>query len=380
MPDWSDSGFLCCALLLSLLGSVYAPPSSSSSSCPPGCECSEAAHTVKCVAKDLRGVPVGLPRYTRNLFISGNNIARLGADSFKGLHNVSNLSLSNNKISEVDSHAFSGLPGLRSLDLSSNRLSAVHPEAFAVAERSLLQLNLSRALRNRSAVSDVAAALRRSALTSLRGLDLSHNGLVYLPPRVFSRLGGLRRLLLANNSLVAVRNATLAGLGALRELDLRLNSLKNVPEEGLRELDSLPEAEILLGENPFTCVCGVEPFARWLNRSRGRVRHPEELVCAFPAALRNASLLSVAGAAGSLACRQAGAGARLALQTSYVFLGLVLGLLGLVFLFVLYLNRRGIKKRADDMRDACRELWDGYRLEIDSDPRLSSQVSSGADA
>ncbi|XP_019723396.1 trophoblast glycoprotein a [Hippocampus comes] len=381
MPDSSDSGFLCCALLLLLLGSVSAPPSSSSSSCPPGCECSEAAHTVKCVAKDLRGVPVGLPGYTRNLFITGNHIERIGPDSFKGLHNVTNLSLSNNNISEVDSHAFSGLPSLRSLDLSSNRLAAVHPEAFAVADQSLRQLNLSRALSNQSAMSDVAAALRRSALTSLRGLDLSHNGLIYLPPRIFSQLGGLRRLLLANNSLVAVRNATLAGLGALRELDLRLNSLKNVPEEGLRELDSLPEAEILLGENPFTCVCGLEPFARWLNRSRGRVRDPEGLVCAFPAALRNASLLSAVGAAGSLGCRQVGAGAHLALQTSYVFLGLVLGLVGLVFLFVLYLNRRGIKKRVYDMRDACREVWDGYRyrFEIDSDPRLS-QVSSGADA
>ena len=73
-----------------LLGSVYA-------SCPPRCECSEAAHTVKCVSRDLRSVPTGIPGYTRNLFITGNQISRIGPESFKGLENVTNLSLSNNR-------------------------------------------------------------------------------------------------------------------------------------------------------------------------------------------------------------------------------------------------------------------------------------------
>lgn len=73
-----------------LLGSVYA-------SCPPRCECSEAAHTVKCVSRDLRSIPTGIPGYTRNLFITGNQISRIGPESFKGLENVTNLSLSNNR-------------------------------------------------------------------------------------------------------------------------------------------------------------------------------------------------------------------------------------------------------------------------------------------
>ncbi|XP_061903492.1 trophoblast glycoprotein a [Entelurus aequoreus] len=368
-------------LLCALLTSVYAASaaSSSSSSCPPGCECSEAAHTVKCVAKDLRSVPVGIPVYTRNLFITGNQITRIGPQSFKGLDNVTNLSLSNNRISEMESHTFSGLQSLRSLDLSNNQLAVIHPEVFAVVNKSLRELNLSQALYNHSSVMDLATALRWSLLGTLRGLDLSHNSLIYLPPHIFSHLRGLRRLLLANNSLVAIHNATLAGLEELQELDLTLNSLKYVPEEGLRELDSLPEAELLLGENPFTCTCGIEPFVQWLNRSQGRIRDASELVCAFPVAMRNTSMLSV-GAFGTLGCRQRGAGADLALQTSYVFLGIVLGFVGLIFLFVLYLNRRGIKKRIYDMRDACREVWEGYhyRFEIDSDPRLS-RVSSSAD-
>uniref|UniRef100_A0A3Q2DFF9 LRRNT domain-containing protein n=1 Tax=Cyprinodon variegatus TaxID=28743 RepID=A0A3Q2DFF9_CYPVA len=77
-------------LLCALLGSLCA-------SCPLSCQCSEAAHTVKCVSKDLRRIPVGIPGYTRNLFITGNHISRIGPESFRGLDNVTNLSLSNNR-------------------------------------------------------------------------------------------------------------------------------------------------------------------------------------------------------------------------------------------------------------------------------------------
>ncbi|KAM9307069.1 trophoblast glycoprotein a [Pholidichthys leucotaenia] len=363
-------GVVFCALL----GSVYA-----SSPCPPRCECSEAAHTVKCVSKDLRSVPTGIPGYTRNLFITGNHISRIGPESFRGLENVTNLSLSNNRIIEVESNAFLGLRSLRSLDLSNNHLAVIHPEAFIILNQSLRELNLSRALYNHSSVTDLATALRWSSLESLWGLDLSHNNLFFLPSCIFSHLSSLRRLHLSNNSLVALHNSTLSGLAQLEVLDLTLNAFKNLPEEGLRELDSLPLASLRLGQNPLTCTCGIEPFALWLNRSRERIRDVEGLMCAFPANMRNVSILSVGTM--TLGCHKAAVGADLALQTSYVFLGIVLGFIGLTFLFVLYLNRKGIKKRVYDMRDACREVWEGYhyRFEIDSDPQLS-QVSTSVDA
>lgn len=282
------------------------------------------------------------------------------------------------RITELESHAFAGLRNLRSLDLSNNQLAVIHPEAFSMQSQSLRELNLSRALYNHSSVMDLATSLRWSTLGTLRGLDLSDNSLIYLPARIFSHLTNLQRLRLSNNSLVAIHNCTLSGLERLEELDLTLNALKTVPEEGLRELDSLPNAVLLLGQNPFTCKCGIEPFALWLNRSRGRVGDSGDLVCSFPVGMRNTSIL----AAGSLTlgCHHGSTGADLALQTSYVFLGIVLGFIGLIFLFVLYLNRKGIKKRIYDMRDACREVWEGYhyRFEIDSGPRLS-QISTSCD-
>ncbi|XP_072303861.1 trophoblast glycoprotein a [Eucyclogobius newberryi] len=360
-----------CLVFCALLSSACAP-------CPPRCECSEAAHTVKCVSKDLRSVPTGIPGYTRNLFITGNQIRRIGPESFIGLENVTTLSLSNNRISEVESQSFSGLRSLRALDLSNNQLAVIHAEAFTVQNQSLRELNLSRALYNHSSVMDLATSLRSISLGALQVLDLSHNSLILLPARIFSHLTNLRRLQLSNNSLVAIHNSTFQGLERLEELDLSLNALKTVEEEGTRELDNIPGTTLVLGDNPFMCKCGIEAFILWVNRSQARIRDVDELVCAFPVSMRNTSLLEAGKL--TLGCHQRDAGGDLALQTSYVLLGLVLGLIGLIFLFVLYLNRRGIKKRINDLRDACREVWEGYhyRFEIDSDPRLS-QVSTAAD-
>uniref|UniRef100_A0A8C7IGZ9 Transmembrane protein 222 n=1 Tax=Oncorhynchus kisutch TaxID=8019 RepID=A0A8C7IGZ9_ONCKI len=292
------------------------------------------------------------------------------------------------RITEVESQTFSGLRSLRSLDLSSNQLAVINPEAFTVPGHTLRELNLSRALYNHSSLINLAMSLRWSTLVELRTLDLSGNRLIYLPSHTFSYLGGLRRLILANNSLVALYNGTFSGLDSLEQLDLTLNALRTVQEEGLAELASLPPGvRLLLGENPWTCICGMEPFAAWLNSSQGHVGDAEGLVCAFPSDMRNTSLLRLAagqsGVGGdgvALGCHRVGEGADLALQTSYVFLGIVLGFVGLVFLLVLYLNRQGIKKRINDMREACTEVLEGYhyRYEHDADPRLS-QVSTTAD-
>uniref|UniRef100_A0A8C0HAQ4 Trophoblast glycoprotein n=1 Tax=Chelonoidis abingdonii TaxID=106734 RepID=A0A8C0HAQ4_CHEAB len=66
------------------------------------------------------------------------------------------------------------------------------------------------------------------------------------------------------------------------------------------------------------------------------------------------------------------------LQTSYVFLGIVLALIGAIFLLVLYLNRKGIKKWMYNIRDACRDHMEGYhyRYEVNADPRLTNLSSS----
>ncbi|EMP26503.1 Trophoblast glycoprotein [Chelonia mydas] len=64
---------------------------------------------------------------------------------------------------------------------------------------------------------------------------------------------------------------------------------------------------------------------------------------------------------------------------SYVFFGIVLALIGVIFLMVLYLNRRGIKRWLNNLREACRDQMEGYhyRYEQDTDPRRASASPSG---
>ncbi|XP_069743486.1 trophoblast glycoprotein [Narcine bancroftii] len=365
------------ALRLTLALLLLQPRGSASSAhCPGVCECSEPAKTVKCVNRDLSGIPSGIPASVKNLFITGNDISTLSADAFgQRLEQLVTLNLSGNKIETVEALAFASMPSLRQLDLSNNRISTLHPEAFGGGgAHSLRELNLSRALLNGSVVEQVSELLQNGTLANLVHLELSDNDLFYLPAHSFSRLTNLRRLDLRNNSIVAFRD-TFQDLN-LRMLDLRANALKTVGNGTLAELNSQPQLRVDFRENPFVCDCGVKEFLLWLQ-STDKVVEKDSLFCASPERMENKPILQARYS--ELECSYQG-DMESVLQTSYVFLGIVLALIGVIFMFVLYLNRKGIKKWLNNVRDACRDHMEGYhyRYEINSDPRLTS-LSSNSD-
>ncbi|XP_048115958.1 trophoblast glycoprotein-like [Alosa alosa] len=362
--------------------SVVVGALSFSTACPSGCQCLEASTTVQCVSMDLRAVPGGIPGYTNHLVITGNLIPRIGYESFQWLDNVTNLILSNNSITEIASHTFSSLTMLRSLDLNDNQLTLIHPEAFMVPGSPLEELNLSNSLFNHNSLIDLITALRWGGLRSLRRLDLSDNSLLLLPPGMFSPLPNLRQLRLDNNSLVAVYNGTFSGVELLEELDLTGNRFTAFSAEGLHELERLDRARLLLGYNPYLCACETEEFANWVNNSKVRVGDPEKLRCASPGQLRHVAVQVLSTKV--LHCNQRDGMMveevdGLSLQTSYVLLGLVCGFVGMVFCFVVFLNRRGIEKWVVEMRDGCQDMMEGYqyRYEIDSDPRIRQIGTNG---
>ncbi|XP_062395223.1 trophoblast glycoprotein-like [Sardina pilchardus] len=367
----------CVTIFSVILGAL-----SMSTACPSGCQCFEASVTVKCVSLDLQTVPGGIPGYTNHFVITGNLIPRIGYESFQGLDNVTNLILSNNGITEIASHTFSSLTMLRSLDLNGNQLALIHPEAFMVPGSPLEELNLSNSLFNHTALTDLITALRWGGLGSLRRLDLSANGLLLLPPGMFSPLPNLRQLRLDNNSLVAIYNGTFSGVELLEDLDLTGNRFTAFSAEGLREMERLDRARLRLGYNPYLCACGTEEFANWLNNSKVRVGDLEKLRCASPGQLRHVAVQVLS--AKVLHCNQRGQMMMeevdgLSLQTSYVLLGLVCGFVGMVFCFVVFLNRKDIEKWIVELRDGCQDMMEGYqyRYEIDSDPRIRQIGANG---
>uniref|UniRef100_A0A3B1J604 Trophoblast glycoprotein n=1 Tax=Astyanax mexicanus TaxID=7994 RepID=A0A3B1J604_ASTMX len=109
-----------------------------------------------------------------------------------------------------------------------------------------------------------------------------------------------------------------------------------------------------------------------LSRSLYNVSYTVNLTCDEPQKLRNTPLLHVDK--GKLQCNLSPSQKDVSLETSYIFLGMVLALIGVIFLLVLYLNRKGIKKWMYNIRDACRDHMEGYhyRYEINSDPRLAN--------
>ncbi|XP_073531722.1 trophoblast glycoprotein isoform X2 [Phyllobates terribilis] len=372
-----NGSLLLVLVLVHLVGSVWAQ--SEQTLCPQSCECSDIARTVKCVNKTLHEVPRNIPAYVKNLFITYNHISTLQEASFNEvLTNLSNLGLSNNQLEDVGRHTFRNLPGLRHLDLSNNKLAYVSDLAFQVGgdlSSPLLELSLSSSLYNESMVFFVAGALQNGSLRNLQKLNLSGNNLMYLPTDMFSSLPSLKHLDLSNNTLVSLRSGIFTHLESLETLDLRQNFLKNLKNATLLDFSSQPGLSVFLDDNSWVCDCEIEPFLSWLKDTT-IVKDSSGLLCSDPEKMNNISLLSVK--VSDLECPPFIIDN--SLQTSYVFLGIVLALIGVIFLLVLYLNRKGIKKWIYNIRDACRDHMEGYhyRYEINADPRLTN-LSTNSD-
>lgn len=335
--------------------------------CPEECMCS--AQTVKCQNKDLDGIPRFIPNNTKILFVTGNNISRLSKGSFPTrLQQLTDLYLSGNELEYVDAMAFVNLPKLMRLDLSNNRLRNLSESAFP-DDNNLQQLKLSRSFYYNSTIDVLLSFLRSRNLLQLTALDLSNNDLVLLPSDIFTSLPGLVSLNLQNSSIVDIdiQNGTLRA-GPLRDLDLRDNSLKDLPSTAMAEFSKKTGLHIQLAGNPWRCSCFIDDTLVWLKNST-QVIDVQNLTCADPEDLRRRPLLQLEPY--QLKCSTDMVGV---LGTSYVFLGLVLALIGVIFLLVLYLNRKGIKRWMYNIRDACRDHMEGYhyRYEINSDPRLAN--------
>ncbi|XP_057690717.1 trophoblast glycoprotein b [Corythoichthys intestinalis] len=329
--------------------------------CPDKCECS--LQTVRCQNKDLDAIPPSIPANCKILSITGNNISGINEDSFPSqLELLTYLDLSDNEIEAVEEMVFHNLPNLVQLDLSNNYIQTFSMKAFP-DENKLQLLNLSRSIHNYSSV----IGLLNGNLRQLTVLDLSDNDFVLLPDDFFKNLPNLVNLSLQNSSIVSIPNG-LTKVPRLQDLDLRHNSLRSLPYTIMTEFSLKSDLYIRLNGNPWRCDCSIEDMLVWLKNST-LVTDMKNLTCADPEHLKRRPLVQLEQT--QLKCSGNMEGV---LETSYVFLGLVLALIGVIFLLVLYLNRKGIKRWMYNIRDACRDHMEGYhyRYEINSDPRLAN--------
>lgn len=333
--------------------------------CPEKCECNPISQTVKCQNQNLKEIPQSLPTNTKLLFLTGNRIPRLRVDSFPSpLDQLTDLYLGGNELEFVDPMAFDKLPSLVRLDLSNNSINNFSDKAFP-EDNKLQVLNLSRCFQNHSTAD--LSFLPGGIFPKLSVLDLSNNDLVFLPDNIFTSLPSLVNLSLQNSSIISIQNGTLK-VPPLQNMDLRDNSLRLLSSVTMSELSSKPGLHIRLAGNPWRCDCFSEESISWLKNST-QVIDVQNLTCEDPENLRRLPLLHIQHS--QLECSGNMEGV---LETSYVFLGLVLALIGVIFLLVLYLNRKGIKRWMYNIRDACRDHMEGYhyRYEINSDPRLAN--------
>ncbi|XP_075887887.1 trophoblast glycoprotein-like [Nelusetta ayraudi] len=330
---------LCCAAVACVLCS----PVSAEDGCPPSCTCARDSGTVACRGSgEDTDVPGDIPEWTSALVLQGRNISVLqrGAFAANGTElGVTTLSLSENGIQIIEPYAFLGLGRLHLLDLSHNQLTSISARAFhGLPELRSLYLNYTLLP---AAAAQLSDALDTQSLRSLHRLELAGNALRSMP---------LARLDIYN----------------LHALVLVNNSIESVGSENVTSLYQQRRLRVYLALNPFRCSCELEAFYYWLKNS-SQCADAARLVCSEPEAKRGIPVEMLRD--DDLDCMNENLEA-----VSYVFLGIVLALIGVVFLMVLYLNRRGIKRWLNNIRDACRDQMEvyHYRYEQDSDPRLAN--------
>ncbi|KAM9846358.1 trophoblast glycoprotein-like [Aulostomus maculatus] len=329
---------LCYAAVVCLL--LY--PVRTEDACPSSCVCARDSGTVTCHDGEDIEVPVDIPEWTSTLILRGRNISTLHRGAFMSNSTeleMITLSLSYNGIQVIEPYAFLRLPRLHLLDLSHNRLEFISARAFhGLLELRSLYLNCSILP---AATAHLSAALGTQSLRNLHRLELAGNGLKSIP---------LVRLDIYN----------------LHALVLINNSIEIIERQNVTSLYQQSRIRVYLSLNPFRCSCELEAFYYWLKNS-SQCPDAGRLLCSEPEAKRGVPLETLRGE--DVDCMNENLEA-----VSYVFLGIVLALIGVVFLMVLYLNRGGIKRWLNNIREACRDQMEvyHYRYEQDSDPRLAN--------
>ena len=85
---------------------------------------------IQCGKKNLEAVPREIPMDSTTVFLDGNNLSKLGPETFLGRSKVTSLYLNSSKINGLNSQTFVGLSGLKELHLEHNELVSLDGGEF----------------------------------------------------------------------------------------------------------------------------------------------------------------------------------------------------------------------------------------------------------
>ena len=163
---------------------------------------------------DSCGAAMSALIYTPGLYLSESGITDI--QPFSGLSYVFELYLDGNEITSIPADSFAGMTGMAILDLSDNKIASIDPGGL-VAPIYLMQLQLS---------GNLLTALPNNGLglAHLQVLDLGHNRIGQIGSNDLAGLGSLKILNYHANRVASIASSSFSHLGALETLNF-LNNL-----------------------------------------------------------------------------------------------------------------------------------------------------------
>jgi hypothetical protein len=223
--------------------------------CPKTCFCNMLSKIVYCSRKDLKEIPIGIPRDARQLNLNSNNfeVATLERHNFSSFGHLEHLYLSDCGIRAIEVGTFIDLVNLKWLDLSKNRIKDIQDFTFRGLSLEQLFLNGNDGL-----------VMHRDTFNGLKaqGLYLHQCGLKEISLQVFRPI---------NDSL--------------KNLWLNDNNIRRIGREMQYIFTSL--SHLRLHTNPLHCNCKMSWLKQYYDNHLGVFEGAPAPSCASPSHAHN---------------------------------------------------------------------------------------------
>lgn len=332
--------------------------------CPLKCSCN--ATVIECVDQEFQTPDLVLfnmiPQSVERVTVIGNNFTKLPQFMFGNCTDhpfqlsLNYLDLSRNEIKDVHEKTFHCLPNLKTLVLTDNAWYITTNTNGFFSTLSLKHLDMDGAFEQRNTgvnvsykyhVTNLVTVFNNSEL-DLEYLNIASNNILRLPDSTTDMLcsfSNLKELNMSNNYLG--RMFIQKCLNNLEVLDISSNYFALINKSDRELLESFPNlTSLLMANNPFACDCHMIAFHHWFQNTHVAFTDKDQLRCS-----NNRTMMSMTS--NDLVCEDPDRDTRSRLRTSYIVLGCVFAIIGIIFCIVMFLNRATIKRKMKNFVEPC---------------------------